>query len=83
MIDMAFIMGFIFAAIGLVIGIMVFSEIEGSINCPDSASFSDGAEACLKAKGISWSVVAIFPITLFFALFTIFGGFSKGLLTGG
>ena len=31
----------------------------------------------------SYHVSAIFPITLFFALFTIFGGFSKGLLTGG
>ena len=74
MLDMSFIMGFVGAAIGLVIGIMVFSEIEDSITCPTSG---EGVEACAKAKGISWSVVAIFPITLFFALFTIFGGFSK------
>lgn len=79
--DMAFIMGFIGVALGLVIGIMVFSEIENSIVCPDSASFAEGADACTKAKGISWSVVGIFPITLFFALFAVFGGFSKGLLS--
>ena len=77
--DMSFIMGFIGAAIGLVIGIMVFSEIEDSITCPDSTTTADGNAACTKAKGISWAVVAIFPITLFFALFTLFGGWSKQL----
>ena len=77
--DMSFIMGFIGAAIGLVIGIMVFSEIENSIDCPDSTTDSAGNEACTKSKGIAWSVVAIFPITLFFSLFTIFGGMSKSV----
>ena len=79
MMDISFIMGFVGSAIGLVIGIMVFSEVEDSITCPDATTDADGNEACSKAKGISWSVVAIFPITLFFALFTIFGGFSKAI----
>ena len=79
MLDMSFIMGFIGAAIGLVIGIMVFGEIENSIECPDSATNEIGNESCTKAKGIAWAVVGIFPITLFFALFTIFGGMSKTL----
>ena len=79
MMDMSFIMGFIGAAIGLVIGIMVFGEIENSIECPDSATNTAGNESCTQAKGIAWSVVGIFPITLFFALFTIFGGMSKSL----
>ncbi|MAF44089.1 MAG: hypothetical protein CMI54_08045 [Parcubacteria group bacterium] len=80
MLDISFILGFIGAAIGLIIGILVFSEIENSIDCPDSATNSTGAEACTKAKSISWTVVAIFPITLFFSLFAIFGGFSKGIM---
>jgi len=79
MMDMSFIMGFIGAAIGLVIGIMVFSEVENSVECPDSTTDSTGNAACTKAKGIAWAVVGIFPITLFFALFTIFGGMSKSL----
>ena len=72
-------MGFIGAAIGLVIGIMVFGEIENSIECPASSVNSTGAESCTQAKGIAWTVVGIFPITLFFALFTIFGGMSKSM----
>ena len=79
MMDMSFIMGFIGAAIGLVIGIMVFSEVENSVECPDSTTDSTGNAACTKAKGIAWAVDGIFPITLFFALFTIFGGMSKSL----
>ena len=76
---MSFIMGFIGAAIGLVIGILVFAEVENSVECPDSTTDSTGNAACTKAKGIAWAVVGIFPITLFFALFTIFGGMSKSL----
>ena len=77
MLDMSFIMGFIGAAIGLVIGIMVFGEIENSIECPDSATNEIGNESCTKAKGITWSVIGILPIAMFFGLFALFGGFNQ------
>ena len=70
-------MGFIGVAIGLVIGIMIYSEVEMSIDCPAQATDPDGYEACARAKSISWTVISIVPITMCFTLFTIFGGFSK------
>ena len=70
-------MGFIGVAVGLIIGILIYSEVEGAIECPDPAVNAVGAEACDRAKGIAWTVISILPISMFFALFAIFGGFSK------
>ena len=39
-------MGFIGVAIGLVIGIMIYSEVEMSVDCPAQATDPDGYEAC-------------------------------------
>ena len=72
MIDISYIMGFIGVAVGLIIGIMIYSEVE-----PDAATNADGNTACTRAKSIAWTVISILPITMFFALFAIFGGFSK------
>ena len=77
MIDISYIMGFIGVAVGLVIGILIYSEVEQAIDCPDSATNADGHTACTRAKSIAWTVISILPITMFFALFAIFGGFSK------
>ena len=77
MIDISYIMGFIGVAVGLIIGILIYSEVEAAIDCPDSTTNSAGNEACTRAKGIEWTVISILPISMFFALFAIFGGFSK------
>mgnify|MGYP004139622811 CR=1 FL=1 len=34
-------------------------------------------DACTRAKQIAWTVISILPISMFFALFAIFGGFSR------
>ena len=77
MIDISYIMGFIGVAVGLIIGILIYSEVEAAIDCPPSATNAAGNEACTRAKGIAWTVISILPISMFFALFAIFGGFSK------
>ena len=77
MIDISYIMGFIGVAVGLIIGILIYSEVEQIIDCPDSTANPDGNEACTRSKSIAWTVISILPITMFFALFAIFGGFSR------
>ena len=77
MIDMSYIMGFIGVAVGLIIGILIYSEVEAAIDCPPVANNPDGNEACTRSKQIAWTVISILPISMFFALFAIFGGFSR------
>ena len=72
-----FILGFVGMAIGLIIGILIFSAVEESITCPDAVAQPDGSESCERASQIAWTVIGILPITMFFAIFTIFGGLSK------
>ena len=45
MIDISYIMGFIGVAVGLVIGILIYSEVEQAIDCPDAATNADGNTA--------------------------------------
>ena len=77
MIDISYIMGFIGVAVGLIIVILIYSEVEAAIDCPAAATNADGNQACTRAKGIAWTVISILPISMFFALFAIFGVFSK------
>ena len=77
MIDISYIMGFIGVAVGLIIGILIYSEVEQAIDCPNAATNADGNTACTRAKSIAWTVISILPISMFFALFAIFGGFSR------
>ena len=77
MIDMSYIMGCIGVAVGLIIGILIYSEVEAAIDCPDATANPDGNDACTRAKQIAWTVISILPISMFFALFAIFGGFSR------
>jgi len=79
MIDISYIMGFIGVAVGLIIGILIYSEVESAIDCPTVAEDAQGNEACERAKGIAWTVISILPISMFFALFAIFGGFSRAV----
>ena len=77
MIDISYIMGFIGVAVGILIGVFIYSEVEVAVDCPEVATDPDGNAGCLKAKGLTWSVIGILPIALFFGLFTIFGGFNR------
>ena len=77
MIDISYIMGFIGVAVGLIIGILIYSEVEQAIDWPNAATNADGNTACTRAKSIAWTVISILPISMFFALFAIFGGFSR------
>ena len=77
MIDISYIMGFIGVAVGLIIGILIYSEVEQAIDCPNAATNADGNTSCTRAKSIAWTVISILPISMFFALFAIFGGFSR------
>ena len=51
--DLAYIMGFIGIAVGLLVGILIYSEVEASIDCPVQATDPEGYEACARAKSIS------------------------------
>ena len=79
MIDISYIMGFIGVAVGLIIGILIYSEVEQAIDCPNATTHADGNAACTRAKSIAWTVISILPISMFFALFAIFGGFSRAV----
>ena len=57
MIDMSYIMGFIGVAVGLIIGILIYSEVEAAIDCPDATANQDGEEACSRDKQIAWTVI--------------------------
>ena len=77
MIDISYIMGFIGVAVGIVLGILIYSDVESAIDCPDEDDNAEGNESCLRAKSIAWTVISILPITMFFGLFALFGGFSR------
>ena len=93
MINIQFVFGFIGAAIGIIIGILVFGQIVAAVACPGEAGTigSDGStvaqgstdestvgyKECTSAKNTAWTVLGILPITLFFVLFSIFGAFGR------
>ena len=76
-------LGFIGVAVGLIIGILIYSEVNAAIDCPTVAEDADGNAACERAKSIAWTVnffavnsgeskISILPISMFFALFAIY-----------
>jgi hypothetical protein len=74
MVSIGFFMAFIISAIALIIGILAFNEFANGIPCPTSPQ---GLQACENGKSIGWTVVSIFPVTLFFGLTALFGKFGK------
>jgi len=76
MTSIALVMGLVGTGVALMIGILIFSSVENSIDCPIEGQ--DGFEECNKAKSIAWVVISVLPIAMFFALFAIFGGISGG-----
>jgi len=67
--SLGFILAFIGAAVALLIGILIFSEVSDAIVCPTG----QGNTECENAKDTAWTVIGILPVALFFALFAIFG----------
>ena len=70
-----FIIAIVGASIGMLIGLMLFSEISSLLDCTtvEPEAFK---QECENAKDVGWTVIAILPIALFFAIFAIFGGFE-------
>ncbi len=77
--SLGFILAFVGAAVALLIGILIFSEVSDAIVCPgdtNATGFADaafGTTECENAKDTAWTVIGILPVALFFALFAIFG----------
>jgi hypothetical protein len=74
--SIGFFMSFMIAAIAMIIGILAFGEFADGIPCPPPSQ-PDGQLACERGKSIGWTVVGIFPVTLFFGLTALFGKFGK------
>jgi len=72
--SLGFILSFIGAAVALLIGILIFSEVSEAITCP----VGNGNAECENAKNIAFTVIGILPVALFFALFAIFGSLGGG-----
>lgn len=77
MISLAFLLSIIGATVGLLVVVLLFSAITDEINC-DSLSNSEVKESCETALSTTWIVLAILPIALFFAMYSIFGGIGGG-----
>lgn len=77
MLNLAFVMGFVGVAVGLMIAMFIFGAVDNAIVCSDINS-TTGQTNCNLVKSTSWTVLGILPITLFFVLFSIFGGFNRG-----
>lgn len=71
--SMEFIISFIVSAVALFVGIFVFAGVDDAFVCTGI-----GADSCEQGKATAWTVVGIFPIVLFFSLFTILGSFGSG-----
>lgn len=71
-ISLGFILAFIGASVGLLIGIMIFGEVSNVVDC-ESLPENLRVE-CNNALDTTWTVIGILPVALFFAIFVIFGG---------
>lgn len=70
-------MGFIGCAVALFVGVMIFSSVSESIDCSDLINNVTQAK-CNEVKDISWTIIGILPLALFFVLFTLFGALGRG-----
>jgi len=77
MLSFPFLMGIIGASIAMIIGVLIFSAVEESIDC--EIMNEEIAQDCKDAKNTAWLVISILPITLFFVLFQIFGGLGGSM----
>jgi len=66
------IIGFIIAGVIMGVGVLIWANIEDSIDCPSNATNPEGFEACNNVKDTVWTVLSIAPFTLFFGLIALF-----------
>lgn len=69
-------MGMIGCAVALFVGVMIFSSISESIDCNDLTSNVTQAK-CNEVKDVSWTIIGLVPLVLFFVLFFLFGSFGS------
>ena len=77
--NLGFIMAFVGASVALLIGIMIFTQVDDVINCNDPNFSEELKKECDQAKDTAWTVIGILPIALFFAIFAIFGSSMGGI----
>lgn len=70
------IMATVGGALGIIVGILIFSSVATSIDCPNSTTDEQGNTACTTAKNTAWTVLGILPVGLFFGLFYLFKMFQ-------
>lgn len=70
------IMGTVGGAVGLIIGILIFSSVATNVTCPNVTTDPQGNQNCNTAKNTAWTVLGILPIGLFFGLFYFFRAFN-------
>jgi len=70
--SLGFIMAIVGASVGMLIGVLLFSEVSTLLDC--TTVHESFKQECENAKSTAWTVVAILPIALFFAIFAIFRG---------
>ena len=76
--SLPFIFGLIGVAVGILLVILIYGEVEPSIECPTIVENQKGAAACDRAKASTWSLLGVLPISMFVTIFTVFGGVKKG-----
>lgn len=69
-------MGTVGGAVGLIIGILIFSSVATNVTCPNGTKDPQGEANCNTAKNTAWTVLGILPIGLFFGLFYFFRAFN-------
>jgi hypothetical protein len=70
------VMGTVGGAVGLIIGILIFSSVATNVQCPNATSDPQGNTSCNNAKNTAWTVLGILPVGLFFGLFYFFRMFQ-------
>lgn len=71
-ISLGLIMPILVSSIALLIMIPMFSAVSDAVNC--NGLNATIAEQCNQAKKVSWSIMGVMPVGLFFLLFAMFGG---------
>lgn len=82
-ITLPFIMAFIGVAIMMMIGIFIYGAVDKAMPCPtynmtDTNSDPSIGEQCEKTKSMSWTVIGILPVLMFFVIFGMMGGMGGG-----
>lgn len=56
-------------AVGLVVGIIIYSMVVGNVECPDPLEERQAHTTCKNAMNFGYAFLGIMPVGLFLALF--------------